>query len=188
MLFALNLLSSPRPALTTSSAAPEQWRFPAGLNARPVQLRPGELDWLLRDGAESVTWLRFEWRGIRGSMLLVPSKNWRAHHYPERCFENYGLLVERSATNLVNNSLPVRFLTLTNGKPGGQLTAAYWFQAADRATDDYGTRLWSALSLNPQRWVLVSILFDDGLVPDSPETQSLYMALRDTVHERLNQP
>ena len=192
-LLALNVLNSPRPSLASTAAAVAQptWSLPTELNATTVQLRPGELDWLIRDGADSVERLRFDWRGITGSMLLVPSRNWRAHHHPERCFENYGLLVENAQTVLIDaeatgQPLPVRSLTLTNGKPGGQLSATYWFQSPTRASDDYGTRLWAAFSLKPEPWVLVSILFDARRDPNSVEVAALHLALRDSVQAHLS--
>ncbi|MCL5995100.1 MAG: exosortase O [Chloroflexi bacterium] len=185
VLLGLNLLNSPRPPLVATASASGDWTFPADLHVQPVQLRPGELDWLLRDGAESVTRVRFHWGGISGSLLLVPSRNWRAHHYPERCFENYGLRVEETTTHLVNNNLPVRFLTLTNGKEQGRLSATYWFQSASRVSDDYGTRLWSALSMNPERWVLVSVLFDAVYDPHAAELETLYLTLAELVQAHL---
>ncbi len=192
-LIVLNLFNSPRPLLALTDATSQPWTLNAvsEFNMAPVQLRPGEVDWLLRDGAESVTRTRFNWRGITGSLMLVPSRNWRAHHNPERCLENDGLRTEQAATHWVQGDLSVKLLTLTQGQSGAperRLSAIYWFQSAERTTDDYGTRLWSALSLNPERWVLVSILFDSvhdvrsGELAASPvQMDALVIALHDTV-------
>lgn len=45
------------------------------------------------------------------------------------------------------------------------LSASYWFQSAGQTTDDYATRIWADLTLQRDRWVLVSILFDDACDP-----------------------
>ncbi len=60
------------------------------------------------------------------------------------------------------------------------LSASYWFQSAERTTDDYGTRIWSDLSPQRERWVLVSILFDGVVDPNSEDVASLYEALHVT--------
>jgi exosortase O len=183
-LVAMNILYTPRPP-----AGPAQshagWAFPAELATSPLQLRPGELEWLARDGAESVERMRFAWRGITGSMLLVTSTTRRAHHYPERCFEAYGLAVERSSTYLVAADLPVRLLDLSNGKNGGQLSAAYWFQSATRTTDDYGARFWADLSFKPDRWVLVTVLFDTTQDPRTTDMRAFYTTLHGAVRHNL---
>ena len=104
-------------------------------------------------------------------MLLVQSSTWRAHHKPERCFENYGLRMEYAETQLMRSELPVKAMTLSNDKLIGQRSALYWFQSKDNATDDYGTRLWSAFSLRPERWMLVTVLFDAEYAINTPNTQ-----------------
>jgi exosortase O len=89
-LCAMALLYAQRPAEGLSQAAPD-WNFPVELHTAPLPLKPDEVAWLTRDGAESAGRFRFEWQGLGGSMILVPSRTWRAHHRPERCFEVFGL-------------------------------------------------------------------------------------------------
>jgi hypothetical protein len=67
-----------------------------------------------------------------------------------------------------------------------QRSATYWFQSANRVSDDYGTRLWSAVSLHPERWVMVSILFEGEYDPHTEDVQSLYLTLRDVVQAYLS--
>lgn len=186
-LLALNLLYAPKlneqPAHTTVAA----FALPAELNAQPLPLRPGELTWLFEDGAERVDRVRFNWRGHTGSLLLVTSTHWRAHHKPERCFENDGLRVQISATHLVNGQLPVRVLSLARSEDKFTLSAAYWFQSATRATDDYSARLWSSLSPRPERWVMASVLFDQAIDPRGAEAEALYLALQRAAQTHLRQ-
>ncbi len=183
-LLVMNLLYTPYPAAPPAQAS-AAWRFPAGLTTQPLELRPGELDWLFRDGAEAVERVRFDWRGISGSMLLVTSTTRRAHHYPERCFEAYGLTVEGTSAHLVEPGRSIRLLSLSDRQSDRQLSAAYWFQSATRSTDDYGTRFWSDMSLTPERWVLVTILFDTQQNSHTPEMQAFYTALHESVRSNL---
>lgn len=186
-LLALNWLSLPRreaPAAPTATPSPLAW--PDALQTQPAPLKPGELAWLFEDGAERVERLRFTWRGHSGSLLLVTSTHWRAHHRPERCFENSGLRVQSEATHLVAGQAPVRVLSLANPSAGAPLSAAYWFQSATRITDDYTARLWAALAPRPERWLMVSILFDEAIDPRSADAEALYRALQAAVHSHLN--
>jgi exosortase O len=118
-------------------------------------------------------------------MILITSTTWRAHHRPERCFEVYGLSLDDSRTHLVGPELPVRFVSLGDGDNRGLLSATYWFQSADRTTDDYGTRIWADVAPRRERWVLVSILFDDVYDPNDPDIESFYTALHRSVAQNF---
>ncbi|GAB4434844.1 MAG: hypothetical protein Kow0031_16580 [Anaerolineae bacterium] len=183
-LTALILLYAPRPQ-TGLAQPPQSWRFPAGLSVTPLPLKPDEQEWFTRDGAESAERYRFEWRGLSGSMILVTSRTWRAHHRPERCFEVYGLSLEESRPHLAETNFPLRLVSLGDGEAHRLYSAAYWFQSPTRTTDDYATRIWADLSPQRQRWVLVSILFDDVHSATQPEVQSLYIALHAAVAQNL---
>lgn len=184
-LVVLGLLYAPRPQ-TGLAQTPPQWQFPAELLTEPMPLKPDEFAWLTRDGAESADRRRFQWRGISGSMILITSTTWRAHHRPERCFEVYGLSLNDSRTHLVNATLPVRFVALGNDDDGTVLSATYWFQSADHTTDDYATRIWADLAPERQRWVLVSILFDEVQDPNTAELQAFYTALHNAIGDNLS--
>jgi exosortase O len=176
---------TPRPQ-TGLSQPPPAWSLPAELNDEPMPLKPDEFQWLAREGAESADRRRFEWRGISGTMILITSKTWRAHHRPERCFEVYGLSMDDSRTHLVDAGFPVRYVSLGDGRDRDLYSATYWFQSAEQATDDYGTRIWADLAPRRDRWVLVSILFDGLHDPQEADLQALYLALHDSVQNYLN--
>jgi exosortase O len=181
LLFALMALAyTPRPQ-TGLSQDPPAWTFPATLDVEPLPLKPDELEWLTRDGAESASRYRFAWGDVSGSMILITSRTWRAHHRPERCFEVYGLSLEESRTHLATPTFPLRQVTLGRSSDPTQYTAAYWFQSANQTTDDYATRIWADLTPERQRWVLVSILFDENVDPQRPDVQALYLALHGAV-------
>ncbi|MDY7079202.1 MAG: exosortase O [Chloroflexota bacterium] len=185
-ILAMALIYTPRPQ-TGLAQPPPAWGFPAELATGPMPLRPDEIEWLTRDGAESADRLSFEWhtpdgeRSIAGSMILVTSTTWRAQHRPERCFEVYGLSLDDSRTYLVAPDFPVRFVSLGDGDGRGIASAAYWFQSAEHTTDDYGTRMWADLSPERERWVLVTIMFDTVQDPHASDIQAFYVALHDAV-------
>ncbi|MBE2224260.1 MAG: exosortase O [Anaerolineae bacterium] len=175
---------APRPetGLTQASVA---WAFPDTLHTEALPLKPDELAWLTRDGAESAYRQRFQWGELSGTMILITSTTWRAHHRPERCFEVYGLSVDDSRTHLVDGQIPVRFVTLGDGNHHSLLSATYWFQSSNQITDDYATRIWADLAPERDRWVLVSVLFDETVEPDAANVTAFYEALKETVAANL---
>jgi len=183
-ILVMALVYIPRPQ-TGLAQPPPAWEFPADLVTEPVPLKPDEIEWMTHDGAKSADRRRFEWRGITGSMILVTSTTWRAHHRPERCFEVYGLSLDDSRTHLVTPAFPVRFVSLGDGDGHVLLSATYWFQSADRTTDDCATRIWADLAPERERWVLVTILFDSVHDPHSADIQAFYTALHHAVARNL---
>jgi exosortase O len=184
MISILALVYRPRPQ-TGLAQPPPTWNFPAPLRTELLPLKPAEMEWFTRDGADSAGRWRFEWDSLSGSLMLISSATWRAHHRPERCFEVYGLSMNDSTTYMVAPDFSVRLVSLGNRQGKNLLTAAYWFQSPDHTTDDYGTRMWADLAPQRERWVLVSILFDRALDPNATEVQALYQALRRTVAASL---
>lgn len=180
----MGMLYAPRPQTGLNAPAPA-WNFPAALRVTPLPLKPDEIAWLTRDGAESATRFRFNYQGVSGSLILVPSKTWRAHHYPERCFQVYGLSMDESHAQLVTQNFPVRAVALRDPTTNARLNAAYWFQSAARTTDDYGTRVWADTAGAAERWVLVSILFDAPLQENDARALALYQELHRAVAARL---
>ncbi|GIK56927.1 MAG: hypothetical protein BroJett015_25900 [Chloroflexota bacterium] len=178
------LLYAPRPQ-TSVTGMPPTWEFPAALHVEPLPLKPEETEWLLIDGASGVERFSFQRGDISGNMILITSKTWRAHHRPERCFEVYGLTLESSLPHLVSADFPLRFVTLGAEKQRPLYAATYWFQSANRTTDDYGARIWADLALEREPWVLVSILFDGPINPQDDDARQLYLALHEAVNNYL---
>ena len=162
----------------------------------PWPFSPDELEWLSADGPLSASRWRFTWdeqsdTPRHGSLLLITSDTWRAHHRPERCFEAYGLTVDQAHSTLLSADFPLRVVYLSAAQERYHYSAVYWLQAPGRVTDDYATRIWSDLAPQRQTWVLVTILFDSAVDPTRPELQELYDGLRQTVAQSLeggNQP
>lgn len=182
----LALLYQPRPQ-TGLQALPPAWSFPAAITTTVEPLTADEIWWLSKDGAESADRRRFQWGDVSGSMLLITSQTWRAHHRPERCFEVKGLAVDDLRTHLVTPDFPLRVVALGQGNQHNTHSAVYWFQAADQITEDYGTRMWADVAPDRQRWVLVAILFDDHRPPDRAALAPFYQAVAAAVDAGLAQ-
>ena len=184
-IFLMGFAYAPRPLIGLSEEA-AAWSFSPQLKTDSMPLQPDEQEWLTKDGAEAAERVRFSWGDVSGSMILITSKTWRAHHRPERCFEVYGLVLNESSTHLVAQDQPVRYVSLGDPKSSQAATATYWFQSAAQTTDDYATRIWSDLATQRERWVLVSILFDEVYDRDAEDVQALYRSIHETVGQRLN--
>lgn len=184
-ILAMGLIHAPRSQVGLAQAPPT-WEFPADLTTEAEPLKPDEVAWLTRDGADLAERYRFEWRGINGSLMLITSRTWRAQHRPERCFEVYGLSLSGSQVHLVTPDFPVRLVSLGDEEGCEVTSAAYWFQSAERTTADYGTRIWADLSLERDRWVLVTMVFDDVSDPRDADVEALYGALHDAVERYLS--
>ena len=182
----LIVLYQPRPE-SGLTLAPPAWSFPPELTTIAEPLTADEIWWLTKDGAESADRRRFQWGEISGSMLLITSSTWRAHHRPERCFEVKGFAVDDLQTHLVGGEFPLRIVSLGQGNTHNTHSAVYWFQSSDAITEDYATRMWADLSPNRQRWVLVSLLFDENQPPDSADLTPFYQAIVAAINEGLKE-
>jgi exosortase O len=181
------LLYTPRPQTATAQAG-IVWVFPQNLHLGPSQMSPELKEWAFSGGAEFFDRWLFDWSDGNaqrsGSLLFVTSSSWRGQHAPERCFEVDGFSLETSQTAMFDDDFSARFLLLK--RPGGrQVSAMYWLQAADKATDDFASRIWADLSPDRQRWVMVTVLFDDVYPVSDPAIHSLANALRQTVEGGL---
>ena len=182
IIFIASFFYAERPAAGLTSEA-AQWNWSTALATEPMPLKADEREWLVRDGAESADRRRFQMGELSGSMILISSRTWRAHHRPERCFEVYGLHLEESRTIFSEKQQPVRFVSLGRSGEQAQLTAVYWFQSADQITDDYATRIWADLTPQRERWVLVSVLLDQPVDSLDPDLVQLVELLQGTVGE-----
>lgn len=180
LLLGLSLLYTPKADVVEAAPLPA-WQFPAEMTSAPWPLTPQEQRWLSDSGVQTADRWRFVWRGQPGTLMLVQSSTWRAHHNPERCFEVFGLSVESDRTDLLAPDFPVRLLTLGGSARRELVSAAYWLQSRDQTTDDFATRIWADLTPQPQNWVMVTILFDDLIDSQSADTHALYAQIRSVV-------
>ncbi len=180
IILTMALLYTPRPQ--TARAHPSSdVEFTADWDATLWALSSGEQEWLARSGVQGAQRWRFRFGELSGSLLFVSSNTWRSHHRPERCFEVYGLQTDRSYTSLIASDFPIRVLTLSGDQGNHQFSAAYWLQSEDQTTDDYATRIWDDLTPERQPWVLVTILFDEVIDPQSGAATALFRSLEEIV-------
>jgi hypothetical protein len=95
------------------------------------------------------------------------------------------LTVNSSQSYVAAPDFSLRFLTLGKQRQDDLVSAVYWLQSADRATDDYASRIWSDLAPERQRWVQITILYDETGNPLSGTSLELYDVLRRSVQRSL---
>jgi hypothetical protein len=209
IVLAMALLYTPREQSALAEFDPA-WEFPEQLAVEPWPMSAGETAWVSQSGIASATRWRFRWMApagaapleaarqdpgsisisaeparLSGSMLFVFSRTWRAHHRPEACLEIYGLSVNRYFTVLAAPDFPVRALVLDSEREKEVTSAVYWLQSAEQVTDDYATRIWADLAPDQQPWVLVTLLFDRPVDPQSEAAQALFRGVRLSVQRHF---
>lgn len=124
---------------------------------------------------------RFVLGDLSGSILVVANTTWRTYHPPELCLLSSGLKVDWIERKRLTPVVQARWLSLADGK----LSATYWFQSPKQTTDDFLPRLWSDLRRRQKNWVLVSVLFDSSLSPDSSLIRDFTTAIHDAIDHSL---
>ena len=100
----------------------------------------------------------FDTLNLQGSILISETTNWRGHHKPEICYTADGLEIENSKTISAENDFYIKEISFKNSN----YKAFYWFQSKKNITDDYSTRVWSALSSNDKKWTMVSVIISNN--------------------------
>ena len=150
------------------------------------------MDWIQQSGADTADRFTFNWTGdsgapVTGVLMLLTSHSWRGQHRPERCLEVFGFSVQESYTTLLSPVFPVRTLSLTSSDAPGQISAVYWLQSMGETTDDFGKRIWADLGSPQERWVLVTVLFNQARDPQTEELSGFFAALHDSVASSLDE-
>jgi exosortase O len=187
---------TPRSANASNQPSePPQWNFSSDLSVQPAPLTAQGLAWIRQDGAENADRYSFKWQNddpdlnggmpVTGTFMLLTSQTWRGQHQPERCFQVFGLTIGETNTVLVSPDFPMRYLSLSAPGVIGQVSAVYWLQSASQTTEDYGQRIWADLAPQRERWVLVTVLFDNDYVSQLPELNLFLEALHGSVRSSL---
>lgn len=145
--------------------------WPPYLQTEPVALSSQEKNLVLGYGASIAEKQRFHLHGTQGSLLVVQSNNWRAHHAPELCLLAQGAHIDQQ-TRVATTYGDYRVVTLQ----AGAQTAITWFQSDTQVVPDLGARLWSQLLHPQQHWSLVT------LVVDGPVSDTVVHDLHRAVH------
>lgn len=175
-LFALSLLQ-PR-AKQTSAPQPTQLaqlQLPGDFTLDELPLTAGEQSLYFQRGGVLARKWHFAQGPHSGSLLLVMSRSFRAHHPPEVCLAASGLRVDdmRRVHILGEAPFTVRML----GIESGARAAFYWFQSRERTTDSLLFRTLDDIRHRRQPWVLVAVLFDGPQDGDGASVQALLRRL-----------
>ncbi|MBW4466073.1 MAG: exosortase O [Pegethrix bostrychoides GSE-TBD4-15B] len=172
-LIAVLLLLSflPRPAAVLPvQPALAHLSWPAAMQVEPMALSQPEQAFFVSYDGVTAEKQRFDFEGIAGSMILVASPTWQAHHSPELCYISSGFEINQMRQQQLTDAVLGRWLSLK--QDATQQAAAYWFQSPHRTTDSYLDRLWAELSRQEPAWTMVSVLFDQPYSPESPQVQA----------------
>ncbi|AOW99024.1 exosortase O [Moorena producens PAL-8-15-08-1] len=156
-------------------------QLPQQLVSEPLPLTDAEQRFFDNPALPIAQKQRFVYGNLSGSMLLVASSAWQAHHPPELCLVGNGFKVDSIKPTLLNQSVKARWLSLQDGKR----SATYWFQSPQGTTDDFLSRIWDYIAHRNKTWVLVSVLFDSEHNPDSAEIQTFASTIHDAIHQSL---
>ncbi|NEP52253.1 MAG: hypothetical protein F6K65_27020 [Moorea sp. SIO3C2] len=156
-------------------------QLPQQLVSEPLPLTEAEQRFFDNHALPIAQKQRFVYGNLSGSMLLVASSAWQAHHPPELCLVGNGFKVDSIKPTLLNQSVKARWVSLQDGKR----SATYWFQSPQGTTDDFLSRIWDYIAHRNKTWVLVSVLFDSEHNPDSAEIQTFASAIHDAIHQSL---
>ncbi|NEQ83840.1 MAG: exosortase O, partial [Moorea sp. SIO2I5] len=156
-------------------------QLPQQLGSEPLPLTEAEQRFFDNHALPIAQKQRFVYGNLSGSMLLVASSAWQAHHPPELCLVGNGFKVDSIKPTLLNQSVKARWVSLQDGKR----SATYWFQSPQGTTDDFLSRIWDYIAHRNKTWVLVSVLFDSEHNPDSPEIDNFASTIHDAIHQSL---
>jgi exosortase O len=174
-ILALTLI--PHPQITTAPLDISQLQWSSSMQTREVALNPYEQKFFANYPGVTTQKQRFEYQGLKGSIVLVASLTWQAHHAPELCLTAFGYHIDHMVGKPLTPTVTGRWLTLD----GGKKNASYWFQSANRTTDDFFVRFWGEVFRKDPTWTMVSIVFDQSHSADEPAVQSFLT----TVHDAL---
>jgi exosortase O len=164
-------------AITTSPLDLSKLQWSDSIQAQPVELNPYEQKFFANYPGVTTQKQRFQFQDLTGSVVLVASPTWQAHHAPELCLTAFGYHIDQMVGKALTPAVAGRWLTLD----GGQKTSTYWFQSATRTTDDFFVRFWGEVFRKDSTWTLVSIIFDQSHSSDEPAVQSFLTLIHDAL-------
>ncbi|MEL6320033.1 MAG: exosortase O [Cyanobacteria bacterium J06626_14] len=166
----LGLALLPYPASNTSILTSfNAMSWPAEIQAESIELTAVEQSFFSRFPGAVAEKQSFQLDDVSGSMILVASPSWQAHHAPELCFTASGLTIDTMQKQALTSDVTGRWLSLDQG----DRHAAYWFQSQNRTTDHYLDRVWSEIIQHDPSWTMVSILFDSPVTTDDTAVQTI---------------
>lgn len=168
-------------------------QLPSSLALTPLQLTANEQSLIFdHDGVLARKW-QFQSRtepALSGSLLVVESRSFRAHHAPEVCLAAGGLKVHemRRIELPAPVAFPLRVISAENTQTQQRHTAFYWFQSAHETSDSLLVRTLSSFSLDRHRrqepWALVTVLFDSP--PAASDLSASVQELLNGIHNSVD--
>lgn len=154
------------------------FQLPETIQASDIPLTATEQSFFEKNRA-SPRKLRFEFKGVHGTLLIVRSRNWKAQHTPRNCYTSQGYSLDFEGTWLLQNGNTVRFIQIDDKSK----TAVYWFQSVNRITPDYSARVLSAMKHPHNSWLMVSILWNNPI--DRIQAEDFLLRLQSSLSEQL---
>lgn len=175
-ILALTLIPDPQ-EITTSTLDLSKLQWSTSIQAQPVGLNSYEQKFFASYPSVTTQKQRFQFQGLTGSLVLVASPTWQAHHAPELCLTAFGYHIDQMVGKALTPAVTGRWLTLD----GGQKTSVYWFQSATETTDDFFVRFWGEVFRKDSAWTLVSVVFDQSHSTDEPAVLSFLTLIHDAL-------
>jgi exosortase O len=101
----------------------------------------------------------FKANNLSGSLAMIQSPNWKAHHNPLRCLKGSGADFKEPEVLQVNQNFSLNQINLENKNQ----FACFWFQNHLSGTHDYSQRLWDWVTGKQSTWTMISIVFDQTI-------------------------
>lgn len=208
VFFCYNLINTPmiKVSVPISTSSPI---FQAKWNEITIPLNAQEKSFFPRQGAYAQKF-QFDWHNkVPGSVVLVNTFYWKAHHDPKNCFQSQGYkLLDDKILQISNSTLNqmsegglseknskqflVRKLFLT--KANEHFTAYYWFQSHTQQTSDFSQRLFADIFSSitepeevrhKKTWTMVSLLIKDMSASKQENEQALLNELSEIIQRWL---
>jgi exosortase O len=175
-ILTLTLLPHTQETLTsTVDLSKLQWSN--SIQTQAIALNPYEQKFFADYPGVTTQKQRFQFQDLTGSIVLVASPTWQAHHAPELCLTAFGYHIDQMVGEAITPAVTGRWLTLD----GGKKTSTYWFQSATQTTDDFFVRFWGEVFRKDSTWTLVSIVFDQSHSANEPAVQSFLTLVHDAL-------
>ncbi len=149
----------------------------------PIELQPKEAALFRARHARAAGKWEVSLDGAQGQLVMVQGSSFRSQHRPDLCHLAAGRSVEQEIPVLLGPDLPARQLRLRG--EGTEAIAVYWFQSAERTTNEYGARIWAALDGDAEDWMMVSVMVQPPLPLDDPQLAALLQRVHAHAHTQL---
>ena len=133
-------------------------RLPSGMRAVAAPLIAAETMLAQSFAGGRIDKVRFDHQGVRGQLILLQARSWRAQHPPELCLTMAGHRITSASDVVLQPDHRVRALSID----GGRRLAVYWYQNQRIASPNLWAKVQAMWFGQNAAWVMVSFLFDAG--------------------------